>query len=187
MPNSMSERMPAIVTTNGTRHLVDPEDYDRLKNFTWYEYPNGSAYRRDGGWKGRAVRLNREVLGVDQKNLRVCFRSGNPRDCRRSNLEIQHVRAKTGPRASIPPWRGSSRFRGVSWHKRSARWQVVIRNPETGKLEHLGFWPGTPLGEIRAAEVYDGRAKQLHGGRAVLNFARVRRRRASTPEAQGTR
>ena len=164
----------AIVTTKGNPRLVLAEDYERLRHFVWYEYPNGRAYRREGR---RIYLLHREVMEVDHRNLRVIFINEDPRDCRRSNLRVEK-RHQRGRQRRIPPWRGSSRFRGVGWHKRSERWQAFIKNPETRRLEHLGFFPATPIGEIRAAERYDERAKQLYGNEAILNFAREKKRRA---------
>ncbi len=169
----------AVVTTKGNRRLLDPEDYERLRYYVWYEYPNGRAYRREGK---RVFLLHRDVMHVDHRNLRVIFLNEDPRDCRKSNLRVEK-RHQRGRQRRIPPWRGSSRFRGVGWHKRSERWQAFIKNPESGRLEHLGFFPGTPIGELRAAERYDERAKQLYGAEAILNFARERKRRSRSSVA----
>jgi hypothetical protein len=169
----MDIQQTVLITTKGNQRLVDPDDFERLKHFTWYEYPNGRAYRREGR---RVFLLHREVMQVDHRNLRVSFVNEDPRDCRRSNLRVEK-RNQRGRQRRIPPWRGSSRFRGVGWHKRSERWQAFIKNPDTRKLEHLGFFPGTPAGELRAAEVYDQRARELYGNEAILNFVRERKRR----------
>ena len=169
----MGTHETAITTTKGNRRLLDPEDYERLQQYVWYEYPNGRAYRRDGS---RIFLLHREVMQVDHRNLRVIFANEDPRDCRRENLRVEK-RHQRGRQRRIPPWRGSSRFRGVGWHKRSERWQAFIKNPETRRLEHLGFFPGTAMGELRAAERYDERARQLYGSEAILNFAREKKRR----------
>ena len=175
----MATHETAITTTKGNRRLLDPEDHERLGHYVWYEYPNGRAYRREGR---RIYLLHREVMQVDHRNLRVVFINEDARDCRRSNLRVEK-RHQRGRQRRIPPWRGSSRFRGVGWHKRSERWQAFIKNPETRRLEHLGFFPGTPIGELRAAERYDERARQLYGGEAILNFAREKKRRAKAAEA----
>lgn len=166
-------RGAALITTKGNPRYVDPEDHERLKHYTWYEYPNGRAYRREGK---RVFLLHREVLRIDHRNLCVVFVSGDVRDCRKANLRAEK-RHQRGRQRQIPPWRGSSRFRGVGWHKRSERWQAFIKNPESGKLEHLGFFPATRAGERKAAETYDTRARELYGGAAIVNFARERRRR----------
>lgn len=173
----MGSEETGITTTKNNFRLLDPEDYERLKHHVWYEYPNGRAYRRDSG---RIFLLHREVMGVDHRSLRVIFVNEDPRDCRKENLRVEK-RHQRGRQRRIPPWRGSSRFRGVGWHKRSERWQAFIKNPETRRLEHLGFFPGTPAGEMRAAERYDERATQLYGRDAILNFARERKRRRKDP------
>ena len=175
----MAAQDNAITTTKGNRRQLDPADYARLSQYVWYEYPNGRAYRREGS---RIFLLHREVMQVDHRNLRVIFVNEDPRDCRRENLRVEK-RHQRGRQRRIAPWRGSSRFRGVGWHKRSERWQAFIKNPETRRLEHIGFFPGTPIGELRAAERYDERARQLYGNEAILNFAREKKRRAKSAEA----
>ncbi|MBW3628353.1 MAG: hypothetical protein KY464_03565 [Gemmatimonadetes bacterium] len=175
----MGKHETAITTTKGNRRLLDPEDHERLKDYIWYEYPNARAYRREGD---RIFLLHREVMQVDQSNLRVIFVNEDPRDCRRGNLRVEK-RHQRGRQRRIAAWRGSSRFRGVGWHKRSERWQAFIKNPETRRLEHLGFFEGTPAGELRAAQRYDERARQLYGEEAILNFARERKRRRNAAAA----
>ena len=59
--------------------------------------------------------------------------------------------------------RGRSKYIGVVWHKGDQKWQVQIRNQ--GKREYLGKY----LDEIKAARVYDKRAREL-GGKRKLNF-----------------
>ena len=103
----MGTHETAITTTKGNRRLLDPEDYQRLQHYVWYEYPNGRAYRREGG---RIYLLHREVMQVDHRNLRVIFANEDARDCRRQNLRVEK-RHQRGRQRRIPPWRGSSRFR----------------------------------------------------------------------------
>ena len=58
----------------------------------------------------------------------------------------------------------SSRFRGLSWHKRDKAWRVAIRvNGE--RIELGGF-----RSEVEAAKAYDDAAKKYHGSKALLNF-----------------
>lgn len=53
-----------------------------------------------------------------------------------------------------------SGYRGVSWNKRSKKYQVKIQN------KHVGLFDDP----LEAARVYDKVAKQEYGNRAVLNF-----------------
>jgi hypothetical protein len=63
---------------------------------------------------------------------------------------------------------GSSKYRGVSWYNPHDRWRASI--VVNGKAKHLGYFPGTPDGEIEAAKCYDAAARKLLGKCAVLNF-----------------
>lgn len=58
----------------------------------------------------------------------------------------------------------TSSYHGVSWHKRSQRWAVQIRN--NGKRLHVGYFGD----ELSAALAYDRVARQLRGERARVNF-----------------
>jgi len=58
----------------------------------------------------------------------------------------------TGGEASAAPKK--SRFRGVSWDKRSSKWYASISL--TGKAKHIGSY----LGEREAARAYDAEARK---------------------------
>ena len=63
---------------------------------------------------------------------------------------------------------GSSQYRGVSWYKPHDKWRASI--VVNGKAKHLGYFSGTPAGEIEAAKRYDAAASKFLGKDAVLNF-----------------
>jgi hypothetical protein len=63
---------------------------------------------------------------------------------------------------------GSSKYKGVSWYKPHDKWRASIL--VNGKAKHLGYFPGTPEGEIQAAKCYDAAARKLLGEDAFLNF-----------------
>ena len=73
--------------------IVDDEDYDLVKHFTWYAkvYPNRNvvyarAYLPGVDGKSTSVILHRLILGtIDAKTL-VDHENGNGLDCRRQNL-----------------------------------------------------------------------------------------------------
>jgi hypothetical protein len=65
----------------------------------------------------------------------------------------QEIKATGGQAVST----GKSRFRGVSFHKHRAKWQVNIR--VSGKLHMLGRW----VNEEDAARAYDAAARLING------------------------
>jgi hypothetical protein len=58
---------------------------------------------------------------------------------------------------------GSSRFKGVSWHKLHHKWQAYIT--VVGRRRHLGYFND----ERVAVAVYDDAAKQFFGEYALTN------------------
>ena len=63
--------------------------------------------------------------------------------------------------------RVSSNYRGVSWHKRSGKWEAKITHEK--RRNYLGAFQD----EVEAARAYDKRARQLYGAAAQLNFPRA--------------
>jgi hypothetical protein len=61
----------------------------------------------------------------------------------------------------------TSRFKGVSWHKQTSKWQAQIRY--NYKRVHLGLFPPGPEGQRDAALAYDHKAIELFGEFAKLN------------------
>lgn len=61
----------------------------------------------------------------------------------------------------------SSKYWGVSWSKIEKKWRAEIS--VKGKKKFLGYFPGTPEGEIEAAKAYNAAALQLIGPNARIN------------------
>jgi hypothetical protein len=57
----------------------------------------------------------------------------------------------------------SSRFKGVTWHKRIGKWQAAIKVAD--KNRHLGVFPD----EEDAARAYNAAAVEAYGEYAYLN------------------
>lgn len=73
----------ALPLVGGGEVLVDPDDYERFKAYTWSKY-NGCAFTKLPP-NDRQVFLHREIMG-HPKGLYVGFLNGVRLDCRRSNL-----------------------------------------------------------------------------------------------------
>ena len=160
-----------IRLVNGAEVWVSPAQYPRLSEHRWYQFSNGYAYRRTGS---RTVMMHREIAGATARDV-VLHADGDRLNCRDGNLIVRTRGDVIRERARARPIGGTSRFRGVSRHKRSGRWQVVLR--AAGTLHYVGQWDGTPEGEVEAARAYDAAALRLVGKEARLNFpVRLRRR-----------
>ncbi|KAK9810325.1 hypothetical protein WJX72_008699 [[Myrmecia] bisecta] len=60
--------------------------------------------------------------------------------------------------------KGSSKFRGVSWHKDNMKWRATIF--KGNKPVHIGYFEG----QEEAARAYDREALKLRGPNTLLNF-----------------
>lgn len=166
-----------IRLVNGAEVRVSAGRYSQLSEHRWYQFSNGYVYRRTGS---RAVMMHREIAGATTRDV-VLHADGDRLNCADENLVVRRRHDFLSERVRERNVRGTSAFRGVSWHTRSGRWRVVLR--AGGKLHYIGAWEGTPEGELQAARAYDAAALRLVGSDARLNFPRRRRRRGATVAA----
>lgn len=146
----------AIPLSNGGVTIVDASDAELVSRHVWHRDTLGYAramVKQDGTW--RLVRMHRFLLNpepgvevdhidLDRLNNR---RSTNLRACtRRQNA------------ANITKYKGTSRFKGVCWHKAAQKWCVQIREPG-GKHRYLGLFTN----EEEAAAVYRSAAIAQYG------------------------
>jgi hypothetical protein len=151
-----------IPLTRGLVALVDDADADLLRRTSWHAIPGCYTWyasrgiqRADGrsttqlmhkmltGWP-RTDHINGDGLDNQRANLRPATAGQNVANARKGG--------------------GSSRFKGVSWWKRSGRWQAYIMID--GHQAFLGHFDA----EEDAARAYDAEARQLFGEFARLNF-----------------
>jgi len=157
----------AIPLTQGKYALVDEADYADLIRHSWCVSKNTSGYNGHRktfyavrSEKGRATLMHRQVMAAKQGQL-VDHINHNGLDNRRSNLRLcskaENSRNQRGHRG------GSSRYKGVSCDRRSAKWQAGISYE--GKYHFLGQFDS----EIAAARAYNEKARELFGEFAYLN------------------
>lgn len=97
----------------------------------------------------------RDGLSIDRIDSRGNY---EPSNCRwASNHEQMQNRLKMSKPAT-------SKFKGVSFHKKSLKWIARIR--DKGKITHLGCF----IDEVEAAKAYDSAAMSIFGPFAVTNF-----------------
>jgi hypothetical protein len=163
--------MKFITLNNGTRIRVSDEDLARVSSYSWSQFRNGRAYRKEliprevrARKTYRTLLLHREIMGVDDAR-KVIFRDGDPSNCTRDNLVVMDPTFQ--PRQRVKKG-GSSEYRGVGWNRAKGMWQAFIR--VNGKLKHLGFFEPGEEGEREAARAYDTAALEQFGELAHLNF-----------------
>lgn len=159
--------MREIPLTQGKVALVDDEDYEDLMHFKWHAYPSRGTYYAArntprGEGKRTTLQMHRQIIRaprgqrVDHAdgdglhnwrgNLRFCSNAENTRNCHARKVD------------------GSSRYRGVSWHKHKGKWQAYIT------VNYTRIFLGYFSVEEDAAKEYDRAARQYFGEFAAPNL-----------------
>lgn len=143
--------------------IVDAEDYYKLSRYDWQlcEEAGKSCYaiRLEGR---KIVSMHREIMSQPGGKI-VHHEDGNGLNNTKTNLRIVTIAENNrSSRKSGRP--ASSKYKGVSIHKRSGKWQGSIKY--NGIRKHLGCYET----QEEAARAYDEAAKIHHGRYAVLNF-----------------
>ncbi len=157
--------MATIPLSRGYVTIVDDEDFEKLSQFAWWAHvgPYGKPYavRETSRKLGKvSVKLHRFIVGAAE-GRDVDHINGDTLDNRRSNLRIVAHRLNMANQRKKP---GSSRFKGVWFHRQSGRWHAYITVEY--RKHHLGCFAS----ETDAALAYDEAARDLWGGHAALNF-----------------
>lgn len=160
--------MKEIKLTQGKVALVDDEDYNWVNQKTWQAQVNHcgifyacSAYRRE--------KMHRVIMGLQKGDKRqVDHINHDGLDNRRCNLRIctNSQNCMNGKHKG-----GSSKYKGVTYHKKSNRWQAQIQiedNNAAGKRKHIRC--GSHKTEKDAAIAYNNAAIKYFGEFAHLNI-----------------
>jgi hypothetical protein len=157
-----------IDLTNGFKAKIDEEDWLRLNLFLfkWHaskaspRHPYAIVNVRDSETKRyRTLRMHRLILNASESQF-VDHINGDTLDNRRSNLRFctdAENQQNTSSRG------GTSRFKGVSWFQRDAKWRVAFN--WRGTTHFIGYYSD----EIEAAYAYNEAVTKICEGFARLN------------------
>lgn len=181
-----------IQLTKGQFAIVDLEDFDFIKENTWYAkyddkmdgyyaYRGKRLKKPEGKYKQKTIFMHREIakrMLIEEKNidLFVDFLS-NPRkfpvdhinhntlDNKRCNLRVVTFRQNN----QNVKKKGTSKYKGVSWDSTNKKWYASIKI--NGKTKNLGRFEPTPEGERKAAKAYE-RACREQGEELVCKISK---------------
>lgn len=155
-----------IKLTQGKYAIVDVEDFEKLKGYSWHakrcrcNYYVSRAYIRDG--KKTTMTMHRQIMQAADE-LFVDHVNHNGLDNRRANLRVVTLQQNNwNNRQGFD--RGKSKYKGVKWDKRRKKWCVVLSHK--GSQRYIGHFAD----EVEAARAYDNAAKSHRGRFAALNF-----------------
>jgi hypothetical protein len=163
--------MRTISLTQGYVALVDDTDFDRVSQYKWRALVDRRrnkvyAVRKTHGSHSsrRTAYLHREILGVNDPEVKVDHRNGDSLDNRRVNLR-KCVCGENNANSRKRRDGLSSQYKGVCWHTRDRKFQASIR--VHGRTRYLGMFRD----EVQAAQAYDMAAREHFGQFAQCNFS----------------
>jgi hypothetical protein len=169
----------SIQLTRGLVAIVDDDDFERISAVKWYASPHGGVFyaKRKASVDGdmRVTIPMHRVIMAAPPGTHVDHVNGDTLDNRRANLRICSARENHQNRRRCPLKPGASMYKGVSWHRRDARWRARIRSGETlpdGRARDilLGYFAT----ELEAAIAYDAAARKHFGPFAACNFTEAK-------------
>jgi len=155
-----------IIISKGQEHicLVDNEDFDLVKGYSWYlNYGYIRSYVR-GSSPPKQILMHRLILGIlNNPEIQTDHRNHNRLDNRKSNLrQCTHSENQKNKTAY-----GKSEYLGVTIENKKNHYKYIRAQIRiNGKRTYLGRFKT----EMEAAMAYDEAAKIHHKEFANLNF-----------------
>lgn len=144
--------------------LVDDDDYDKIKKYTWRINYHGvnvyaitTIYNPIG--KNKDIKMHRLIMGFP--NEHIDHRDNNGLNNQKYNLRLCTISQNTKNKGRI---NSKSGFKGVTLHKREQTYQVAIKS--NGKT----YYSCGHKNPIDAAKKYNELAIIHHGDFANLNI-----------------
>jgi hypothetical protein len=144
--------------------IVDDEDFEKMSKYIWFTSKGRHTYyaiRTNFNPPPKFFRMHREILNAPPNSI-VDHINGLGLNNTRDNLR----QCTTGEnRCNQRKYSdNTSGFKGVTFNKEMKKFRALIRYKR--KLYHLGYFKSAR----EAANVYDKKAKELHGKFARTNF-----------------
>lgn len=172
---------PSVVRvplSQGLYALIDACDWPKIAAHTWCAYRSRRTHYAQravyAGGQSTTLKMHRLIAGVPD-GVDVDHKNGNGLDNRRRNLRAATQTQNNGNRRLHS--NNTSGFKGVSWHKRGAKWLASIRINQ--RAQHLGLFTDP----VEAAHAYDSAARLHFGEFSAVNFPQPGERRASAAGA----
>ena len=144
--------------------LIDDEDFILISGYNLYLAERKPCFyvicAKQINKKTKHIYLHRLIMNA-QRGQQIDHRDGNGLNCQKSNLRFCTQLQNTMNQRKT---KGTSRYKGVSWHKQTKKWRAAIMLHR--KQHHLGCF----VDEIDAAKAYDKAARELFGEFALCNF-----------------
>ncbi|MCX5632221.1 MAG: AP2 domain-containing protein [Phycisphaerae bacterium] len=154
-----------IELTKGKFTIVDPENFDYLNQFKWQatkgKYTFYACRMITVNGRPRHCSMHRVIMDAPD-GMVVDHKNRDGLDNRKANLRIATL-AQNNYNSLKGFFEGSSKYRGVSFDKKTNKWRATIYFEN--KRIHLGMFET----EKEAAEAYDRAAGKYHGEFALRN------------------
>jgi hypothetical protein len=155
----------AIPLTKGYVTFIDAADYEMLSRWKWQavEGPR-TVYAQRHLWRasGDATAFMHRTIMLPDPRQQIDHVNHNGLDNRRANLRV------CTPSQNCASQRvsglGTSPFKGVFWHKQTAKWAAFI------KVDYQPRYLGLFTDDREAALAYDAAARDVFGEFALTNF-----------------
>mmetsp|Transcript_4183 Transcript_4183/g.7333 ORF Transcript_4183/g.7333 Transcript_4183/m.7333 type:complete len:432 (+) Transcript_4183:167-1462(+) len=135
-----------------------PSRHGSVSSVSTQQLPDSTSFKRTSEEMKTETDMERKMDEISKKRrLEVSKNASN-------HLKLPNMTTGGKVKAGEKRCNQSSRFRGVSWHKRDKAWVARVWN--NGKSEHVGVFSS----EVRAALAVDLKLIEYRGNPEILNF-----------------
>jgi hypothetical protein len=155
-PQEIDENTYGIPLSSNKIALIDKEDYDKVKDYSWFaQYDEkGKRFYARTGTHGTKIRMHRLILDAKESQI-VDHKDHDGLNNRKNNLRL--CEQSQNCMNKLYQSNNTSGYRGVSFHKGKNKYQATIMVKR--KQIYLGSFDTA----IEAFKVYQEKARELFG------------------------